>query len=56
MTAAARITRAAGKGTAAPGRSGLRDGGRAVYNLVANWIINSARDPAWNNGLLLVAV
>ena len=28
----------------------------AVANLVANWTINSARDLAWNNCLLLWAV
>ena len=28
----------------------------AVSNLIANWTINSARDMAWNNCLLLWAV
>ena len=28
----------------------------AVYNLVGNWTINSARDMAWNNCLLMWAV
>ena len=38
-----------------PGRA-LADGGRVVGNLVASWSINSARDLAWQNALLLWAL